>query len=248
MSALLDDAFLEAHRLLADRVGPRASRPGSGRDPEDPAAVQAMQLVLEVPREGGASRSEMLRDAAQAAVAVCLDERAGRDGFWRGRLEAWYSLRIRKVARRARNKAWDDVQALPGVTVGSVRAFVPSAVGDVPREIRKLQIKGTELSSGDGPAPLDPGAPTLVVNADLEMSAGKAAAQVGHASMLYAAALGAEEARAWAAAGFPLNVREVGAAEFGLYAAEAGAVPVRDAGFTEVAPGSVTVVAVPPGV
>lgn len=247
MSALLDDAFLEAHRLLADRVGPQASRPGSGRDPEDPAAVQAMQLVLEVPREGGASRSEMLRDAAQAAVAVCLDERAGRDGFWRERLDAWYSLRIRKVARRARNKAWDDVQALPGVTVGSVRAFVPSAVGEVPHEIRKLQIKGTQLGPGDGPAPLDPGAPTLVMNAALGMSAGKAAAQVGHASMLYAAALGAEEARVWVRAGFPLNVLEVGSEAFGEYAA-AGAVPVRDAGFTEVAPGSVTVVAVPPGV
>ena len=158
-------------------------------------------------------------------------------------MDAWYSHRIRKVARRARNKPWDDVQALPGVTVGSVRAFVPSAVRDVPHEIAKLQIKSTDLEPGEE-LPLDDAAPLIAVDASLEMSAGKAAAQVGHASMLLAAARDTAWVWRWAEAGFPLNVREVDSAEFKRLCSHQGAVPVRDAGFTEVAPGSTTVVAI----
>lgn len=131
-----------AHALLAERMA------GGGQagteDPRDPSTVQAMQLVLNLPRENPPARGDVLGDAARAVVSLCLDPRAGGEGFWRAGVERWYSHRIRKVARRARNKAWLDVQALPGVTVGFVRAFVPSAVGDVPREIRKLQVKGTD--------------------------------------------------------------------------------------------------------
>lgn len=230
-----------AHGLLAASIGA-----GSG-DPDDPAAVQAMQMAINLPKQDPPARNAMLIDAARAALLVCLDERAERDGFWRERLEAWYSRRIRKVVRRARNKAWDDVQALPGVTVGSVRAFVPSAVSEVPHELAKLQIRGTDLPADEGPLPFDPTAPTIVVDASLEMTAGKAAAQVGHASMLYAAARPEGEVREWAAAGCPLNVREVPADVFAACAAHPGAVPVRDAGFTEVAPGSMTVLTLPPG-
>lgn len=233
--------FDSAHSLLRDEVaGDYRAR---SEDPDDPSTVQAMQLVLNVPKQDPPSRNAVLNDAARAVVAVCLDPRAGEDGFWRGGLQRWYSHRIRKVARRARNKAWDDVQALPGVTVGSVRAFVPSAVGEVPHEIGKLQIKGTELEHGED-LPLEEGVPLIAVDASLEMSAGKAAAQVGHASMLLAAARDTEWVRRWAQAGFPLNVREVGAEEFRELCGRPGAVPVRDAGFTEVAPGSTTVVAI----
>lgn len=238
------DAFASAHALLAELVE-RDYRQRS-EDPSDPATVQAMQLAMNLPKQDPPPRNRVLVEAAQAVVAVCLDERSGADGFWRERLAGWYSHRIRKVARRARNKAWDDVQALPGVTVGGVRAFVPSAVGNVPHAIAKLQIKGTELDDDHSSQPLDPSLPTIVVDASLGMTLGKAAAQVGHASMLYAANLDVDAAREWAASGFALNVREVGADEFADAARRPGAVPVRDAGYTEVAPGSVTVVALPP--
>lgn len=231
-----------AHGLLAASISK-----GSG-DPDDPAAVQAMQMAINLPKQDPPSRNAMLVCAAKAVALVCLDERAGREGFWRERLDAWYSRRIRKVARRARNKAWDDVQALPGITVGCVRAFVPCAVSEVPHEVAKLQIRATDLPADMHPPLLDDTAPTIVVDASLEMTAGKAAAQVGHASMLYAAARPEEEVREWVAAGCPLNVREVDADVFAACAADPRAVPVRDAGFTEVAPGSTTVLTLPPGV
>ncbi len=228
-----------AHTLLTQALTDGAPR---GEDPEQPETVQAMQLVINLPKQDPPTRNRVLNDAARAAVAVCLDERAGQEGYWRESLQNWYSHRIRKVARRARNKAWDDVQALPGVTVGSVRAFIPSAVGEVPHEVAKLQIKGTELEPTED-LPLVPDAPMIYVDTDLGMSLGKAAAQVGHASMLLAAARPAEWVSEWAQAGFPLNVREVARAEFGQHCRTRGAVPVRDAGFTEVAPGSITTVA-----
>ena len=165
-----------AYNLLRERVADDYRQ--RSEDPNDPSTVQAMQLAINLPKQDPPSRNAVLVCAARAVVAVCLDSRAGIDGFWRDGVEQWYSHRIRKVARRARNKAWDDVQALPGVTVGSVRAFVPSAVGDVPHAIAKLQIKGTELEEGED-LPLVEGAPLIAVDSSLAMSAGKAAAQVG---------------------------------------------------------------------
>ena len=231
-----------AHALLAELT----TRDYKDRteDPDDPSTVQAMQMAINLPKSDPPARNEVLVDAARAVLAVCLDPRAGQDGFWRDGLTGWYSHRIRKVARRARNKAWDDVQALPGATVGAVRAFVPSPVSDVPHEVAKLQIKGTEVDEGEELSLID--APTILTNASLHMSAGKSAAQVGHASMLYAAALPLDAVQAWAREGFALNVREVPGEVFNALVDVPGAAAVRDAGFTEVAPGSTTALTLPP--
>ena len=75
------------------------------------------------------------------------------------------------------------------------------------------------------------------------MSAGKAAAQVGHGSMMLAAAMSVDEARAWADTGFELSVREVSGEDFRTACAQDGAVVIVDAGFTEIAPDSATVCA-----
>ncbi len=241
LSPVTEQMIAAAHQLLKERVS--GDYKARSEDARDPQTVQAMQLAINLPKQDPPSRNQVLADAARAAVAVCLDPRAGEDGFWRDALDTWYSHRIRKVARRARNKAWDDVQALPGVTVGSVRAFAPSAVSEVPHAIAKLQIKGTEIEPGEV-LPFDSKAPLIALDASLQMSAGKAAAQAGHASMLLAAARETAWVQQWAQAGFPLNVREIPREEFAELAARPEAVAVRDAGFTEVAPGSTTAIAI----
>lgn len=212
-----------------------------GEDPADPATVQAMQLVLHLPKNAQptASRADYLAAAGQAVVAVCLDERAATDPEYRAALQRWYGHRIRKVTRRARNAPWEAVQQLPGVTVqvgqAQVRAFLPSAVCEVPPALRKLQIQGTDLPA-DVPLPEpDPAHPLVLVDQGLGMSLGKAAAQVGHATMLYAAQHPISSQTRW-------EVREVPSAEFQRWARQA-AVVVRDAGFTEVAPQSMTAAA-----
>jgi peptidyl-tRNA hydrolase len=82
----------------------------------------------------------------------------------------------------------------------------------------------------------------LWLNPDLDMSAGKAMAQAGHGAQLAWWALSDAERAAWRDAGFPLAVRTAGPADWSRLTA-AGLPLVRDAGFTEIAPGSSTVVA-----
>ncbi|WP_293770394.1 aminoacyl-tRNA hydrolase [uncultured Corynebacterium sp.] len=234
----------EAHRRLAETCADRTWR-DDPEDPSRPETIQAMQIALHLPKQDVPTRTEVLEAAARAVVAVCLDERAGGETAFAKALAAWYGHRIRKVARRARNKAWTDVQALPGVTIGDrARAFAPSAVSEVDPLIGKLQIGHTDLDHDEPGAPAAD-APVIYIDAGLGMTAGKAAAQVGHASMLLAAHQPWQWVGPWAKAGFPLSVRELPTAEFQAQCARADAVVVRDAGFTEVAPDSATVVALP---
>ena len=240
------DPLALAHALLSARVSD--NRHDRSENPEQPETVQAMQIALHVPKTQPPRRTDLLEAAARAVVAVCLSDRIAGEPSWRAGLEGWYDHLIRKVTRRARNKAWLDVQEVPGVTVdvrgAQARAFVPSAVSAVPPPVRKLQIQGTELPP-DETGPVEPGTPLILVDRDLQMTTGKAAAQVGHASMLLAAAQDLGWVRAWAARGFPLHVREVPHAEFAAYLGTPGVVTVRDAGYTEVAPDALTVLALP---
>ncbi|WP_165004362.1 aminoacyl-tRNA hydrolase [Corynebacterium qintianiae] len=219
----------------------RACVDGADRqDPVDPDAVVAMQIALNLPTVEPPGREVVYEDVARAVVTLCLEPEAE----WVESLARWYGGRIRKVARRSRNTAWRAVQDVPGVTVGSARAFVPCAAGEVPKVVRKLQVRGTDLPPGEWRPLADAPSPAILVNRDLGMTAGKAAAQVGHASMLLAAQRSRQWVRRWAGDGYPLGVREVSGNEFQRWVGKDGAVPVVDAGFTEVAPGSVTAVAV----
>ncbi|WP_228803869.1 aminoacyl-tRNA hydrolase [Nocardia higoensis] len=255
LTALSD--FAARHAVLAEGYG-------GAVDPEDPERVQAMQMVLHLPKADPPPRSALLAAAASAVVALCLDERVGAGGPWEQRYLEWKRARIRKVARRARGAQWTAAGEVEGVTVeiggAQARAFVPCPVGETDQRIRRLQIGGTDLEH-DEPGPPDPDLPVLWVNSSLGMSLGKAAAQVGHASMLLAGAMDVERAREWAGRGFGCSVREadpdrwrelsarlVGSSRPGPARSRPGAgtaIAVRDAGFTEIAPGSLTVIGVP---
>ncbi|HVF32080.1 MAG TPA: peptidyl-tRNA hydrolase [Acidimicrobiales bacterium] len=202
-----------------------------------------MPLVVRVERVAPPHHTDALEAVAKACLAVWHDERAA--GEWAPAFEAWLAGRFRKVVRRARGAPWEAAGAVPGVLVRSgtaeVRAYPPVPNAELPRELAKLQVGGTDLVDPEPLGPPPPGAARLWLHPTLAMTTGKAAAQAGHASMLLWPALRSDAARAaWRAAGYPLAVRRASPER---WAALAGIAPVEvaDGGFTEVAPGSVTV-------
>lgn len=141
--------------------------------------------------------------------------------------------------------------ALPGATALPGGSSVP--------ETRAKTRHAREAVTAE-PAERDAQTPLLTVHvpADLEMTAGKLMAQTGHAGMLTVTLLAAggpadqRTLAAWRDAGCPCRASTADAEGWAALLAqvtdpprawrEHRLLPVRDAGFTEVAPGTVTVI------
>ena len=123
-----------------------------------------------------------------------------------------------------------------------VRVFPPVPLDGWPKDLARLQVSGTELEDPEPSVPADASQPVLWLNPELDMSAGKAMAQAGHGAQLAWWELSDEERAAWRDAGFPLAVRTADPVRWDRLTGS-GLPLVRDAGFTEIAPGSCTVVA-----
>ncbi|MFC9975055.1 hypothetical protein ACFVH6_29555 [Spirillospora sp. NPDC127200] len=206
----------------------------------------AMQLVVRAEKADPPAHSAVCEAAATAVVELLTDPRAADpDGEWAEPVREWESRRIRKVARRARGVRWPEVQELPGVTVdvngAQVRAFVPSPVAEVPPQIAKLQVAGLDLSDdGDPKPPPQPPYAAIALNPGITITTGKAAAQCGHAAQLLLRQGAAADVTAWIEDGLRVHLaRDVPWHR----CVEHAAVAVRDGGFTEVAPGTMTAIA-----
>jgi peptidyl-tRNA hydrolase len=221
---------------------------GAGRDE---APQYALPLVVRVERGTPPNRTDALEGAAYAVLRFLSDPRVtDEDGEWGPAARAWTDGRIRKVVRRARGAGWERVLALPGITVtrgtAEIRVFPPVPNDDWPAELARLQVSGTELEDPEAPGEVAAGTPVLWLNPDLPMSAGKAMAQVGHAAQLGWWGLSPRDRSEWMEVDFELAVRTA-APESWAELVASGLPVVRDGGFTEVAPGSCTVVADLPG-
>lgn len=219
-------------------------RPDPGT--RDQARQFVLPLVVRMERAAPPSRTDALRTAARAVLVLLGDARSSGDGEWARAVRDWQDARIRKVVRRARGAEWRRAEALPGITVtgetAEVRVFPPVPLDGWPRDLARLQVSGTDLDDPEPPVEPDPDLPVLWFNPGLDMSAGKAMAQAGHGAQLAWWELPDEHRTAWRDAGFPLAVRTADPAHWHELTS-AGLPLVRDAGFTEIAPGSCTVVA-----
>ena len=233
------------HRRLAEGSA-------GAENPEDRSTVRSMPIVLHIPKVEVPGRTPLLEAAASAVAQVCVDDRDAPGGPWHEPYAGWLDARMRKIARRARGAQWRAAQDVDGVTakVGgcAARAFVPGPVDHVDARLARLQIGGTELARDTPDAPVG-GVPVVWIDEALTMSVGKAAAQVGHGVMVLMAQMSRVRLEAWIAEGCPVAVREAAPATWrelsaAVARAEPGVAAVVDAGYTEVAPGSLTVVAV----
>jgi peptidyl-tRNA hydrolase len=243
---------LDAEQVLDDRA-------------EAAQDIRAMQLVLRMERTDPPSWHRALAAAATGAAAICIDERSEPGGPWHEAIRDYCRGHIRKVTRRARGAHWSAAQDLPGITVElagtEVRVLVPGLVSELDPRISRLQVGGTDVPADDPPTPTaepDTGLAVLLA-AGTSMTLGKAMAQAGHAGMIAVALLAGDDQPAlatWRTAGCIADARQASAVEWAGLSAEladedqawrsARLLAVRDAGFTEVAPGTVTVIAKAP--
>ncbi|WJV45543.1 peptidyl-tRNA hydrolase [Streptomyces flavofungini] len=216
------------------------------RTPRDEAPQFVLPLVARIERSAAPARTDALETAARAVLTILSDERALGEGEWARAMRDWQDARIRKVVRRARGAEWRRAEALDGITVtgksAEVRVYPPVPLDGWPKDLARLQVSGTDLDDPEPPRDPDPATPVLWLNPDITMSAGKAMAQAGHGAQLAWWDLSAGDRTAWREAGFPLSVRTAPAARWPELTTS-GLPVVRDAGFTEIAPGSCTVVA-----
>jgi len=212
----------------------------------DAAPQFVLPLVVRIERDAPPARTDALETAARAVLTLLTDERSAGEGEWAEAVRDWQDGRIRKVVRRARGAEWRRAEALPGITVrgesAEVRVYPPVPLDAWPKDLARLQVSGTDVEDPRPPAAPAPGEPVLWFNPAVQMTAGKAMAQAGHAAQLGWWALSRERAEAWRGEGFPLAVRTATPEQWSRLAA-ADLPTVRDAGFTEIAPGSVTAIA-----
>lgn len=192
---------------------------------EDDADPLVMYLVVR--RRTSRSFAD-LATAAAIATRRCA-HRYREDDRWRDGFDDWWRHSFRKVCLRAEPREWEDVRALDHERVGDVACLPPvrrSARDHVLARMQALSEEGGPLPEFDEPVP---DTLTLVVATDLGMSSGKTLAQIGHAALM--ADLNPD-----------LGVHVVGAGgeEWATLAGSAAAI-VRDAGLTEITPGSETV-------
>ncbi|PRY17255.1 hypothetical protein [Kineococcus rhizosphaerae] len=207
----------------------------------DPDEVDpwSLSLVARVERDPAPTHTDTLVAAARAVVLLLSDPRVTEpDGELRAAVQAWRDRRIRKICRRARGAKWDRTAGLPHAEASSgdavVRVFAPHPRDDVPDLLRPLQVGGLDLSDPEDLAVPGPdGVLTIRLTPGVTMSTGKAAAQVGHAAQLALERL--PQAGRWQESGSGVRV-VVGAPVL----PEHERVDVRDGGFTEVPPGTVT--------
>jgi peptidyl-tRNA hydrolase len=188
---------------------------------------------------------------AGAGAVRCVDRFAPASG-WADHFAVWRD-RPRKVALRA---SADELAALAaGEDAVAVAVGDDTAVLGLP-PCRRSERPGLAALRPytDGPRPReDPPTPTgpaltYVIRPGVLRTAGKAMAQAGHAALACLERLGAAEAAAWRAAGEPGVVLAADPEAWAAVRAASAAIVVRDAGLTQVAPETETVVALPPGV
>ena len=212
---------------------------GPAPGPDDP---WALVLVVHRPR----APAPALDDVARGAVSATLEliELSDEREPWRERVQHW-SPRPRKVVLRARASRWEEVGRHEGVTSATaveVRALVPARRSERPALLDRLQALTEPLELAEQP----PDAPvTLLLAPGLELSSGKWAAQCAHAAQLLLARLDEPCRRDWRRTGFAVAVRHADRERWEGAVALPQAAVVRDAGLTEVAPGTATVCALP---
>lgn len=225
------------------------SGPPSRTDALETAARAVLEILADERSTGEGEWAQAVRDWQDARIRKVV--RRARGAEWRkaGTLPGITVTgaggpAAGSEAESAADAADTDAATgpVPAPPPAEVRVFPPVPLDGWPKELAKLQVSGTELDDPRPPVAPDPARPVLWLSPELAMSAGKAMAQAGHGAQLAWWELSDADREAWRDSGFALFVRTADPADWPALT-KSGLPVVRDAGFTEIAPGSCTVVA-----
>ena len=202
----------------------------------------SLPIVVRRSKTNIARHIDVLEATARAVVTFLDDPRCLPEGQWHEALEYWREGAIRKVVRRGDGQKLEDARALGCVEVsfggtdehGPAEAFVfpPGPLEPLPKELRKLQVGGTEFPDvGESSIPAAEAVVTIELSPLVTLTTGKAAAQCGHGAQLAYEQMPAEVRDRWRETGFSLRVITASKAAWGAGGQQ---VSVMDAGFTEV--------------
>lgn len=198
----------------------------------------SLPIVVHLEKDSVADEREFYKAVALSMANLVVEPR------WEESVAAWMAGRFRKVVRKARgatwNKATSAAENIHTVTSNGaeVAIFEPHKISSVPDHIRKLQVQGIDFPNVTPVNVEDVHSPdglTVVVsiNPELEMSSGKVAAQVAHATQLLFMKSEAEKVVKWIESGASFEVIE--------WENAPNTVEIVDAGLTEIPAGSFTV-------
>lgn len=232
-----DDFMNERLAELRERI-----LPSFEASEDDPYAVVMVLKAVKDPEGNYPAERDIFQASATALTQLLLVDDEETQQF----LEQWMNGRIRKLMKRVKPSQWDAVlNSEIYHTVGTsgaaeVAVFRPVRLSEQPDVLRKAQMSGLEVKDVS-PSKFEDEAPVLTVYADenLQMSTGKLAAQVGHAVQLFLMYGNEYKIEPWLESGASLSVERTDT----LPLLDTVDIIVRDAGFTEVPSGSVTVVA-----
>jgi len=203
-------------------------------------------------------RSDRRLSFAQAmalggAGAVGCADRFRNSKRWSANFAAWQAAAFPKVALRANA---DRFAALAGIDTAPVPTQAdPVALCLPPRRKSDRDPQLIELAPfTDAKLPVEPPVPAeaalvYIIRPGVIKSMGKAIAQAGHAALAVAdemAVTRQAELHHWRARGMAGEVRLADEATWERLKAEVECVVVRDAGYTQVAAGTETVLGIPP--
>lgn len=202
----------------------------------------SLPIVVRRSKTNIARHIDVLEATTRAVVTFLDDPRTRPEGEWHEAVEYWRDGAIRKVVRRGDGQKFDDARALGCVSVafggtdeyGPAEALVfpPGPVEPLPKELKKLQVGGTEFpDDGVSSVPDAEAVVTIELSPLVELTTGKAAAQCGHGAQLAFEQMSAEVRDRWRESQFSLRVVTPTKAS---WAANDRPVSVIDAGFTEV--------------
>jgi peptidyl-tRNA hydrolase len=198
------------------------------------------ELVQPIAVAKAGTHEDVVLAVARASVLAWLDSQECC------RWEEWLAGRFTKSVRRG-TPAKIDVIASQGyavcrVALGQAVAVgcVPMTYDEMPEELRKLQVAELERErTGDWGSNIR--GPLVSINGAVEMSTGKTAAQVAHGLFAFMLKRSETYRDLWRADDMPIRVEVADELRWKM-ATAAAVVSITDAGFTEIEPGTSTVV------